>query len=90
MNLENMALRELSQTQKDRCHINRPPQERQEGGRAVSRRWETRWRLALATGQEEGADENNLFLAVKVFGNSGDGCCLVSAPSVEEWNSKMG
>lgn len=30
MNLENMALRELSQTQKDICHINRPPQERQE------------------------------------------------------------
>lgn len=68
----------------------KPASTRKTGGRAVSRRWETRWRLALATGQEEGADENNLFLAVKVFGNSSDGCSLVSAPSVEEWNSKMG
>lgn len=89
MNLENMVLRELSQTQKDRCHINRPPQERQEdvqshgGGKQDGE-------LALATGQEGGADENNLFLAVKVFGNSSDGCSLVSAPSVPEWNSKMG
>lgn len=88
MNLENMALREISQTQKDECHIHRAST-RKTGRRAVSQRWETRRRLAWARGQEGGADENNFFLAVKVFGNSSNDCSLVSAPSVPEWNSKM-
>lgn len=44
----------------------------------------------MGEGQEGDADENNFFLAVKVFGNSSDGCGLVSVPSVPEWNSEMG
>lgn len=34
MNLENMALREISQRQKDECHIHGLPQERQGDGQS--------------------------------------------------------
>lgn len=79
INPENMVPREVIQTQKEKCHLYQLPQERQ----AVQ---------SHRGGKQDGGEHGGLGgggAKEKVFGNSSDGCSLVSSPSVTGWNSKM-